>query len=134
MSHGECGVGAFRGLPRCLGCGHRIRPFVAFWPGTLPRAEEVQLDWHVLLFALGISLLSSLLFGLAPTLRVPVSKLEQTLRAGARTVAGSLRRLHGAFVIFEIALAVVLLVSAGLLGRTLLRLYSLDPASTFTTS
>jgi predicted permease len=104
-----------------------IRPFVAFWPGTLPRAEEVQLDWHVLLFALGISLLSSLLFGLAPTLRVPVSKLEQTLRAGARTVAGSLRRLHGAFVIFEIALAVVLLVSAGLLGRTLLRLYSLDP-------
>jgi predicted permease len=104
-----------------------IRPVVAFWPGTLPRAEEVQLDWHVLLFALGISLLSSLLFGLAPTLRVPVSELEQTLRAGARTVAGSLRRLHGAFVISEIALAVVLLVSAGLLGRTLLRLYSLDP-------
>ncbi len=104
-----------------------IRPFVAFWPGTLPRAEEVQLDWHVLLFALVISLWSSLLFGLAPALRTPVRELEQTLRAGARTVAGGSRRLHGAFVISEIALAVVLLVSAGLLGRTLLRLTSLDP-------
>jgi len=104
-----------------------IRPFVAFWPGTLPRAEEVQLDWHVLLFALVISLWSSLLFGLAPALRAPDRELEQTLRAGARSVAGGSRRLHGAFVISEIALAVVLLVSAGLLGRTLLRLTSLDP-------
>jgi len=49
------------------------------------------------------------------------------LRAGSRSVAGGSRRLHGAFVISEIALAVVLLVSAGLLGRTLLRLTSLDP-------
>jgi len=127
MSHGECGVGAFRGLPRCLGCGHRHSPICGVLARDLPRAEEVQLDWHVLLFALGISLLSSLLFWTGADSRVPVSKLEQTLRAGARTVAGSLRRLHGAFVIFEIALAVVLLVSAGLLGRTLLRLYSLDP-------
>ncbi len=73
-----------------------IRPFVAFWPGTLPRAEEVQLDWHVLLFALVISLWSSLLFGLAPALRTPVRELEQTLRAGARTVAGDrARRVPG---------------------------------------
>lgn len=104
-----------------------IRPFVTFWPGSLPRVEEVQLDWHVLLFAVAASLASGLLFGLAPALRAPASELEQTLRAGARTVTGSSRRLHSAFVISEIALAVVLLVSAGMLGRTLLRLYSLDP-------
>jgi predicted permease len=104
-----------------------IRPFVALWPGSLPRAEEVQLDWRVLLFALAASVLSGLIFGLAPALRAPARELEKTLRAGARSVTGSSRRLHGIFVAAEIALAVVLLVSAGMLGRTMLRLSSLDP-------
>jgi len=104
-----------------------LRPFVAFWPGSLPRAQEVQLDWHVLLFAIAVSLACGILFGLAPALRAPARELEQTLRAGVRTVAGGSRRLHSGFVAAEIALAVVLLVSAGMLGRTLLRLSSLDP-------
>jgi predicted permease len=104
-----------------------VHPFVAFWPGNLPRAEEVHLDWRVLVFAVSASLLSGLLFGLAPALRVPVRGVEQTLRAGARSIAGNSRRLHCAFVISEIALAVVLLVSAGMLGHTLLALSSLDP-------
>jgi predicted permease len=104
-----------------------FRPFVALWPGTLPRVEEVQLDWRVLAFALLVSLLSGFLFGLAPALRAPVRKLEQVLRGGGRGVAGSSRRLHSSFVISELAIAVVLLVSAGLLGRTLLHLSSLDP-------
>ena len=108
-----------------------IRPFITFWPGTLPRAEEVHLDWRVLLFAVAASLLSGLLFGLAPALRAPVGELEKSLRAGARTVAGSSRRLHSSFVVSEVALAVVLLVSAGMLGRTLLRLSSLDPGINF---
>ncbi|MGB6667621.1 MAG: ABC transporter permease [Candidatus Acidiferrum sp.] len=104
-----------------------IGPFLKFWPGSLPRADEVRLDWRVLLFALAVSLLSGLLFGLAPALRAPARELEQTLRAGARTVAGSSRRLHGAFVVSEIALAVVMLVSAGMLGHTLFRLSSRNP-------
>jgi putative ABC transport system permease protein len=104
-----------------------VHPFVAFWPGSLPRAEEVHLDWRVLFFAVGASLLSGFLFGLAPALRVPVRGVEQTLRAGARSIVGSSRRLHSAFIISEIALAVVLLVSAGMLGHTLLALSSLDP-------
>jgi predicted permease len=107
--------------------GLSVHPFVAFWPGSLPRAGEVYLDWRVLVFAIGASLLSGLLFGLAPMLRIPVRNVEQALRAGARTIAGSSRRLHSAFVISEIALAVVLLVSAGMLGHTLLALSSLDP-------
>jgi predicted permease len=104
-----------------------VHPFVALWPGSLPRAEEVHVDWRVLAFAVGASLLSGFLFGLAPALRVPVRGVEQALRAGARSIAGSSRRLHSAFVISEIALAVVLLVSAGMLGHTLLALSSLDP-------
>jgi predicted permease len=104
-----------------------IHPFVAFWPGNLPRAQEIHLDWRVLVFAVGASLLSGFLFGLAPALRVPVPAVEKTLRVGGRSIAGGSRRLHGAFVVSEIALAVVLLVCAGMLGHNLLALSSLDP-------
>lgn len=104
-----------------------IEPFIQFWPGSLPRAEEAHLDWRVMAFALGVSLLSGFLFGLAPALRAPAGDLERVLRSGARTVSGSSRRLHSVFVISEIALAVVLLVAAGMLGRALLRLSSLNP-------
>jgi predicted permease len=104
-----------------------MRPFALFWPGGLPRVQEVALNWHVLLFAFGVSLVSGLLFGLAPALRAPARHLEQTLRSGARTLAGGTHRLQGAFVASEMAIAVVLLVSAGLLARTLLRLSALDP-------
>src|SRR5207302_3529801 len=93
-----------------------VHPFVTFWPGSLPRAEEVHLDWRVLVFAVGASLLSGFLFGLAPAVRVPARGVEQTLRAGARSIAGSPRHLHSAFVISDTALAVVRLLPAGLLG------------------
>ena len=95
------------------------QPFLLFWPGSLPRAEEVALDGRVLGFALALSLICGVLFGLAPALRAPAS--------GIRTAMANSRRLHGGFVVSEIALAVVLLVSAGMLGNTLLRLSSLDP-------
>jgi putative ABC transport system permease protein len=98
-----------------------VRPFIAFWPGSLPRAEEVRIDVHVLLFALVVSLASSVLFGLAPAIRARAGAL------GARTITGSSRRAHGAFIIAEIALSLVLMVSAGMLGRTLLRLSSVNP-------
>jgi predicted permease len=103
-----------------------IRPFTLFWPGGLPRVQEVHLDWRVLLFALGVSLLSGLLFGLAPALRAPSSHLDQLLRSGSRSLSGG-HRLHGALIVAEVAIAVVLLVSAGLLGRTMLRLSALNP-------
>lgn len=104
-----------------------INPFVRLWPGSLPRVEEIHLDWRVLLFALTVAILSGFLFGLAPALRAPVRDLEQVLRGGGRSVAGSSRRLHRILVVCELALAVVLLVSAGMLGRTLLHLSALDP-------
>jgi predicted permease len=120
-------LGLFGGALGVLLAAIGIRPFVLLWPGSLPRAEEVSLDWNVLLFAVGASLASGLLFGLAPALRAPTRELEQALRAGARTFTGGSRHLHSGFVMCEIALAVVLLVGAGILGRTLLRLSSLDP-------
>ena len=120
-------LGLCGGALGVLLAGIGVKPFLRFWPGILPRAEEVRLDWQVLIFAVAASLASGLLFGLAPALRAPWRDLEQTLRAGARTVTGSSRRLHSGFVMAEIALAVVLLVAAGILGRTVLRLSSLDP-------
>jgi predicted permease len=120
-------LGLVGGVLGVLLAAFGTRPFVVFWPGDLPRAAEVRLDWRVLLFALAVSLLCGLLFGLAPALRVPIRRLEQTLRAGGRTMPGASRRLHSGFVISQIAMAVVLLIVAGTLGRTLLRLSSLDP-------
>jgi putative ABC transport system permease protein len=104
-----------------------IRPFVAYWPGSLPRAEEIHLDWRVFAFGIGLSLMSAFFCGLAPALRIPIRSLEPALRAGGRTIAAGSRRLYGTFVICEIALAFVLLVSAGMLGNTLLKLSTLDP-------
>ena len=107
--------------------GASIGPFVAAWPGSLPRAEDIQLDWRVLTAAVAVSVASGLAFGLAPALRVPMSGLDTVLRAGGRTMAGTSKRVHSSFVVTELALAVLLLVCAGMLGRTLLSLSALDP-------
>jgi predicted permease len=120
-------LGIFGGVLGVLLATMGIRPFVVLWPGSLPRAGEIRLDWHVLLFAVSASVVSGLLFGLAPALRASARELEQCVRAGGRSATGSSRRWHSAFVMSEIALAVVLLVAAGMLGRTVLRLSSLDP-------
>jgi putative ABC transport system permease protein len=104
-----------------------LAPFIALWPGTLPRAWEVYLDWHVAAFAVAASLASGFFFGLAPALRAPLTNLEGALRTGARSLVGGSRQLHGILVASEIALAMTLLVSAGILGRTLFRLSLVDP-------
>lgn len=99
--------------------------FVTFWPeARLPRADEIHIDWQVLAFAIAVSLVCGFLFGVAPALR---ASTRQTLHSGTRTVGEGSRRLHGAFVSAELALTVVLLICAGVLGRTIMRLSSLDP-------
>jgi predicted permease len=102
-------------------------PFLRFWPDRLPRADEVHVDWRVLLFAITTSMLTALIFGLMPALRANRSAIEETLRSGSRTTTGSARRPLSGFVISQIALALVLLSAAGIMGRTLMRLASLNP-------
>jgi len=120
-------LGLCGGLLGVAAAALSLHPFVALWPGNLPRAEEIHIDWRVLCFGAGISLVCGVAFGLTPAWRVPMHSLEEALRSGGRSVAGNSRRLHGPFVIAEIALAFVLLVSAGMLGRTLLALSSINP-------
>jgi predicted permease len=96
-------------------------------PTALPRAEQVGLDPNVLLFTAGISLLSGVLFGLTPALKTSHPDLHETLKQGGRGASGVQHRTLGVFVVVEMALALVLLVGAGLTIRSLTKLWSVDP-------
>ena len=96
-------------------------------PDALPRAEEIHLDMRVLLFTLGVSLLSGLLFGLAPALKTSQVQISETLKEGGRGGSGSRHRTQSVFVAMEMALAVVLLAAAGLMIRSLTNLWTVDP-------
>jgi predicted permease len=103
------------------------RAALGVWPSTLPRAREIRLDGHVLIFTAGISLLAGVLFGLAPALKTAQPDLHDRLKEGGRGAPGSRHRTQEIFVVVEIGLAVVLLIGAGLTIRSLMRLWSIDP-------
>ncbi|HEU5233706.1 MAG TPA: ABC transporter permease [Terriglobales bacterium] len=96
-------------------------------PQALPRAQEIGIDTHVLVFTLVASLLAGVLFGLVPALRLWHTNLQQTLREGGRGTSGTRQRTQNAFVIAEMAIALVLLVGAGLMIRSLAVLWGVNP-------
>ena len=96
-------------------------------PETLPRAEDVGLDGHVLVFTFAISILAGVVFGLVPTLKMSRSGLQETLKEGGRGASAARQRAQSVFVVGEMALALVLLTGAGLMIRTLARLWSVNP-------
>ena len=96
-------------------------------PEALPRATEIHLDARVLLFTLGASVLAGILFGLVPALRSAHTDIQGTLREGGRGLTGTRHRAQGLFVAMEMALAVVLLVAAGLMVRSLTKIWRVDP-------
>ena len=100
---------------------------IAAMPVTMPRAEDIGLDQRVLLFTLIVSVVSGIAFGLAPAWKTSRSNVGSTLKETGRSLAGGRSRVQGIFVVSEIALAMVLLVGAGLMIRTLYVLWGLDP-------
>jgi predicted permease len=96
-------------------------------PTGLPRTDEVGLDARVLLFTAAISLFTGVLAGLAPALKASQWRLAETLKESGRGAGGGRRRAQGILVAVEIALALVLLIGAGLMIRTLSALWSIDP-------
>ena len=96
-------------------------------PMALPRGQEAGLDAHVLIFTAAISLAAGIFFGLAPALRTAQPDLHAMLKEGGRGASGQRHRAQGVFVVAEMALALVLLIGAGLMIRTLARLWSVDP-------
>jgi len=96
-------------------------------PAALPRATEVSLDPKVLLFTLVLSLLTGVIFGLAPALKATRTNLQEVMKQSGRGASGFRHRLQGTFVAVEMALALVLLVGAGLMVRTLGALWRVNP-------
>jgi putative ABC transport system permease protein len=98
------------------------------WPRAIPRAAELGLDGRVLAFTFGLAVLTGIAFGLVPAWRASAPGIEESLREdGSGTTGGQRHRLQGSLVVAEVALALVLLVGAGLLVRSLIRLNDVNP-------
>jgi putative ABC transport system permease protein len=108
-----------------------VHALVAAMPATarfsLPRAQEIGVDFTVLLFTFALSLAAGILFGLVPAFDASRTELNASLKEGGRGVAGARGRIRGMLAAAEIALSIVLLTGAGLLLRSFEKLHSLDP-------
>jgi len=102
---------------------------VALEPESLPRLSSIRVDAAVLLFTFGLAVLTGLVFGLAPALGASRANLSDALRESGRKATGGVarQRLRGALVVVELAVALVLLVCAGLLIKGFLRLRAVEP-------
>lgn len=100
---------------------------LAALPETLPRTEEIALDSHVLLYAVGVSILTGVVFGLVPALKLMRPDMHETLKEGGRGSSGARHRMQNALVAAEMAMAVVLLIGAGLMIRSLAALWGINP-------
>jgi putative ABC transport system permease protein len=105
-----------------------LRALLAAYPSSIPRAAEISTDWRVLAFTLLVAVATGLVFGLAPVLHLRERAMGLALKdSGTRTSAGSARtRTRNALVMAEVALAVMLVVGAGLLLRSFWNLMNVD--------
>lgn len=104
------------------------KTFIAAYPTLLPRSGDIHIDARVMMFTAGLSILTAILFGLAPAISAARVGLIDTLRDGGRGGGGRVRRwLRSGLVVSEVALALVLLAGAGLLLKSFMRLTHVDP-------
>ncbi len=105
-----------------------VDALLALAPARLPRLDTVGVDWAVLAFTLGVALLAGGAIGFLAALRATTSDVHAALEEGGRTeTGGAMGRVRSALVATQVALTMVLLVGAGLLGRSFIRLITLDP-------
>jgi putative ABC transport system permease protein len=106
-----------------------LKLLVAVSPDNIPRLNEIAIDWSVLIFTIIISFITGIIFGLVPALQASKPDLNATLKEGGRgaRVGGSSRIVRNLFVIAEVALSLVLLIGAGLMIKSFLRLQSVSP-------
>ncbi len=100
---------------------------IAAIPDMLPRAGNIGIDGPVLLFTVVVSMIAGVVFGLAPALRTSRTNVNATLNQSGRSLVGSRHRAQAIFVTLEMAMALVLLVGAGLMIRTMAQLWNSDP-------
>ncbi|HET9982737.1 MAG TPA: ABC transporter permease [Longimicrobiales bacterium] len=104
-----------------------VRALVAISPAGLPRLDAIRVDARAAGFAFALTTLVGVLFGLLPALVAGRGELNERIQRGTRRIAGTSRRLRGALVVAEVALALVLLVGAGLLLKSVSRLLAVSP-------
>lgn len=105
-----------------------IQMLVAAGPASIPRLDQVAIDWRVLAFTTIVASATGIIFGLVPALRASSLDLNTTLKEASRgSTSGSARRLRGLLVVSEVALAFVLLIGAGLMMKSFDRLVAIDP-------
>jgi predicted permease len=104
-----------------------VRVLLATLAGNMPRADEIALDGRVLFYTLGISVLTGVVFGLIPALKTLGPDTQETLKEGGRGSSGARHRTQRMFIALEMAMAVVLLIGAGLMIRTLSALGNINP-------
>ena len=119
-------LGSLLGLGLAYGA---LRVLAAMAPATLPRLADIGIDPTVLLFTLGVAMLASLLFGVVPVFKYAGAQLGTGLREGGRTLSeGKERhRARAILVIIQVALALVMLISSGLMIRTFRALTRVEP-------
>jgi predicted permease len=105
-----------------------LRLLVATNAGSIPRAGEIHIDWQVLLFTLGVSVVTGIAFGMAPILHMKPSALYDTLKAaaGRTTSAVAANRFRAALVTSELALALILLIGSGLMVKAFWKLQEVN--------
>ncbi len=105
-----------------------VRALVVLMPKDTPRLEEIKLDYRVVLFTLGTSLLTGIVFGLAPSFQAARTNLNDVLKEAGRGGDASRRlKLRNLLVVSEFALSLVLLIGSGLMVKSLLRLQEVKP-------
>ena len=104
-----------------------VKLIVAISPNSIPRAAEIGLDRRVLVFTIAVSVLTGIIFGLAPALQASKPDLNETLKEAGRGSTGRRHILRGALVVSEVALTMVLLIGAGLMIRSFYHLQRVDP-------
>ncbi|MCH7474082.1 MAG: ABC transporter permease [Gemmatimonadetes bacterium] len=119
-------VGGALGLLLATGA---TRLMLTFAPENLPHVDQIGVDARVLAFAIVVSLATGFLFGIVPALQASRTDASATLREGGRSATASVghRRLRAGFVVSQLALSLVLLISAGLMMSTFARLMRVDP-------
>ncbi len=120
-------LGALAGVVGLLLALVGTKALIALVPENIPRAATIELDGVVLAFTLGMSLLTGVFFGLVPALQASQANPANALRDGARGNVGGKHRLRNSLVVVEVALALVLLIGAGLLLQSFARLGQVDP-------
>ncbi len=122
-------IGVLAGAAGLMAAAFSLRLMTKLLPADTPRINDLGLHWHAFLFAAGVSVLTGLLFGLVPALRMASPDLQSTLQSGSRGAAGNASHFRAAMLLVmgQIGLSVVVITAAGLMLHSLYSLSQVNP-------